>query len=278
MIRYLSGFLIALAACAAWQSSALNAAGGKTVKSESNYFSSLARIQSGGNDQPKAMLLGSSMTGRLADRARQVPGIANLGCDGGTALVTLRAIDQGLLPAASHLVVEANTLIYDLDGRGKETAAALHQSWFRWGKILPNISATARPSAFVYSALMARKLGKESHTLSPLPLTSHPEIPSRSEIASLPEESERLAEEVSSILARLKSRGTQTLIIYLPGGPRTPAMLDLGRSIAARSGSPWWDLAENLPDGSVGFTDSLHLDAASAGKVMLTLQDYLTNP
>jgi hypothetical protein len=69
MSSYATAFVLMLATCFGGQWYALRMSGGRTVKSEPNYFSSLARIQSGVRESPRIMLLGLSMTGRLADRA-----------------------------------------------------------------------------------------------------------------------------------------------------------------------------------------------------------------
>jgi hypothetical protein len=39
-------------------------------------------------------------------------------------------------------------------------------------------------------------------------------------------------------------------------------------AVASSSSVLWWDLTEGLPENAVGYTDGLHLDAESAGKVM----------
>jgi hypothetical protein len=149
-------YLAILAACFGAQTLALRLFGGKTVKSESNYFSSIARIQNGDREEARVLMLGSSMIARLADRTQPIPGVANLGCDGGSAVITLRAIARGELKAAPLIVVEANSLSFELEHRGKEIAESIGSDWFKLGTKVPNLSATARPTAFVYSKLLAR--------------------------------------------------------------------------------------------------------------------------
>jgi hypothetical protein len=271
MIPYAIGFLTIFAACLGLQTLALRASGGKTLKSESNYFSSIARIQTESQGSPQVMLLGSSMTGRLGDRAHGFDEFANLGCDGGSAMVTLRAIDQGILPAAPILVIEANTLAYELQGRGKEIAAAIRTGWFQVGMKTPNLGATARPAAFAYSYLLARSEdGYGTNEL--LPITSKPVVPDPSDAPSLDAPSAALVDEMTAIIGRLRERGSQVFLIHLPGEPEDHPKKEIAIALACQSGTPWWDLTEGLADGAVGFTDGLHLDAASAQKVMLTLQ------
>ncbi|MEO5917757.1 MAG: hypothetical protein ABIS50_26230 [Luteolibacter sp.] len=272
-LRYIIGLLGMFAVCFGAQSFALRVSGGKTVKSESNYFSSIARIQTESQGKPRIMMLGSSITGRLGDRAQHFDGVANLGCDGGSAVVTLRAMDRGILPTAALLIIEANSLSFELEGRGKEIGAALDSHWFDVGIKTPNLGATARPSAFAYSWLMARSSGsapnndQEFLPISTKPVTLDPSISPK-----LNSKETALVDEVVAILGRLRKDGSKILLVMLPPGAETDSeQMKIALGVAAKSGVPWWNLTEDLPPDSVGFSDGLHLDAASAQKVMLTL-------
>lgn len=272
-LRYLTGLLGMFALCVGAQTFALRASGGKTVKSESNYFSSIARLQTESQGKPRIMMLGSSLTGRLGDRAQHFDGVANLGCDGGSAVITLRAMDKGILPTAPLLVIEANSLSFELEGRGKEIGEAIHSSWFEVGVRTPGLGATARPAAFAYSWLMARSSGgTPNKDQELLPITRRPGVLDPSEIPELDPRETALVDEVVAILGRLKKSGSEILIVMIPpGAEMDSAQMRIPKAIAARSGITWWDLTENLPPDSVVFSDGLHLDAASAQKVMLTL-------
>jgi hypothetical protein len=228
MSRHLIAFVTVLAACFGAQTLALRLAGGRTVKSESNYFSSIARLQTETRNKPRIMLLGSSMTGRLADRAADIPGVANLGCDGGSPVITLRAIDRGLLPAAPVIVVEANSLTFELEGRGREIAAAIDSGWFQLGGRFPNLGATARPTAFAYSWLMARRAGSAPvSSTEGLPISTKPELLSAA--PALDPLAAALAEELAGILRRLEKRGSRVVIVMLPPGAETDAEENLAR-------------------------------------------------
>ena len=279
MLRYAIGFVVILAASLGLQTVALRASGGKTLKSESNYFSSIARIQTETQGNPKVMLLGSSMTGRLGDRARKIEGVANLGCDGGSAMVTLRAMDEGILPAASVLIIEANTLAYELESRGKQIGAAIRSDWFKVGMKTPNLSATARPAAFGYSWLMARKSegGLDSGD-ELLPITTKPRVLNAGDAPQLDQKSAALVDEMAGILGRLENKGSRIFLILLPGVPKDFPRKEIAVALACKSGVPWWDLTEGLPEGAVGFTDGLHMDASSSQKVMNTLRAQLMPP
>jgi len=145
-MTYALTLTIALAACFGLQTLALHLVGGRTTKSESNFFSSIARIQTGAAEPvAKVFLAGSSLTGRFPSRTEEFPEVANMGCDGGSAAVVMRAIDKGILPLPPILVIEGNTL-YREQGAGKSLVAQVMDSpWFSVGRKFPNLGATARP-------------------------------------------------------------------------------------------------------------------------------------
>jgi hypothetical protein len=267
MARYPVILLVALAGCFGAQTLALKLVGGKTRKSESNYFSSISRLQTGAKDHPRVLFLGSSLTGRLPER----PQTGNLGCDGASAVITLRAIDEGLLPSAEVIFVETNTLSYELDGLGGETAAAIRSDWFKVGMKIPNLGATARPTAFVYSWLESRRNRDAiagAGEVSPYAGSSGFFILGAApQLEDLREE--RLVEEICGILSRLKYNGADVRLLLLPaGGKETELDLRIARAVAARTRFPWWDMAAGIPADSIGYTDGRHMDAAAAAFVV----------
>lgn len=264
---------LTLAALFGLQSFALKQSGGRTAKSESNFFSSVGRIQAGAADGVKLMVLGSSITGRLPDRAQGVEGTANMGCDGGSAVDALRAMDAGILPVAPRLVIEANTLHLALEKKPSEIGSAMKRPWFKAGLQVPNLAAYARPSAFLYSKLLERRIGgfdlKPGEDLgeSGKPLA----VPSGQAVSLTPEE-ESLVAEIHGILDRLSRRGTRAMIVWLPPTrPSTslppPWILELAR----RSGIPYWDLSQQIQPGTVTLTDGVHMAAPSAARTMASL-------
>lgn len=277
--RYLAGLLGMFAICLGAQTVALRASGGKTVKSESNYFSSIARIQTESQCQPRIMMLGSSMTGRLGDRAQHIEGVANLGCDGGSAVPTLRAMDRGLLPVAPLLIIEANSLAFELEGRGKEIGEAIGSRWFQVGIRSRNLGATARPTAFAYSLLMARSsAGAPNQDQEFLPIDSKPVLLETASTPELDSKESALVDEITGILGRLRKSGSEILLVMLPPGAGANSIeMTIPRAVAARSAVRWWDLTDGLPADSIEYSDGLHLDAASAQKVMLTLMREIGN-
>lgn len=277
-MRYVLPFLITLALCFTAQSLALRAVGGRTAKSESNFFSSIGRIQAGTVGRPEIMVLGSSITGRLPDRAQGFPGVANMGCDGGSAVDALRAMDQGILPIAPWIVIEANTLQLALKSEPTEISKAMRGQWFRAGMKFPCLSSYARPSAFFYSKLLAKRTGDTgtSDLTADLGIASKPALPSVDAAAKLTAEQQALAEEINGILHRLETKGSRFLFVWLPparsdGSPPPPWILETAR----RSRALWWDAGQEAAPGTVTLTDGVHMAAPSAARTTVSLLNAL---
>lgn len=277
-MKYLFVAAFSLALCFAAQHLALRSSGGRTIKSESNFFSSIGRIQAGTVGRPEIMVLGSSITGRLPDRAQGFPGVANMGCDGGSAVDALRAMDQGILPIASWIVIEANTLHLALKSEPTEISKAMHGQWFRAGMKFSCLSSYARPSAFFYSKLLAKRTGDTgtSDLTADLGIASKPVPPSVDAAAQLTAEQKALAEEINGILHRLEAKGSSFLFVWLPparsdGSPPPPWILETAR----RSRALWWDAGQEAAAGTVTLTDGIHMTAPSAARTTVSLLNAL---
>lgn len=274
-VRYLPLLLLTLATCFAAQSFALRSVGGRTAKSESNFFSSLGRIQAGAQGKAEVMVLGSSITGRLPDRAQGYAAWANMGCDGGSAVDVLRAMDQGILPNAPWLVIEANTLQLALSERPTEIGVAMRQPWFRVGMAMPSLSAYARPSAFFYSKLMERRTGGfGTRTVEDLGVTSQPELVKPQPERTLTARQLDVITEVRGILSRLKAKDSKAVIVWLPPArgdhsPPVPWILEMAR----QCGVSYWDLGQQAAPGTVTLTDGVHMAAPSAARTMMSLME-----
>lgn len=263
---------VALGACFAAQSAVLRWTGGRTTKSESNFFSSIARVQSGMRGTPQVMLLGSSMTGRLPDRSRGFEGVANLGCDGGSAVETLRAMDAGTIPRPPEIIVEGNTLYRAVGAGETQISAALGKRWFRTGAEFPNLGAAGRPSSVAYTMLMERKMGRsDAATVQGFEVATRP-AKVEGNGGHFDAKEDALLEETAGILRKLVAAGSKVTIVMLPPGaePGTPNRT-LPEELARRAGVPFWDLAAAVPQDQVHFTDGVHMDPASAAATMRTL-------
>lgn len=272
-LAYLLALIVALAACFGAQTLVIRQTGGRTTKSESNYFSSIARLQSGVRGEPRVMFLGSSITGRLPDRSRGVEGVANLGCDGGSAMETLRAMEEGIIPRAPYIIVEGNMLYRALDPKEGQASpsAAMRERWFRTGVAVPNLSAAGRPSSIAYTLLMERKLGASgSAGIGPFPVTTQPTLTPHQQPTSPAEDA--LLEEAAGILRKLQAAGSRiAIIMFPPGADADSPGRRLPEELARRAGLPFWDLANAVPPGMVKFTDGVHMDPASATAALRTI-------
>ncbi|MEO7098026.1 MAG: hypothetical protein ABI162_01600 [Luteolibacter sp.] len=279
MFSYLIPLTLTLAACFGLQSIALRAVGGRTEKSESNFFSSIGRIQAGAQGHVDVMVLGSSITGRLPDRAQGVPGVANMGCDGGSAVDALRAMDVGILPTAPCIILEANTLQLALDEKPTEIGRAMKRPWFKVGLKTSGLSAYARPSAFFYSKLLARRTGGFG-SIEPgadLEVSSRPEAVTNNTSVALTARQDELIGEISAILGRLRTKGCRTMIVWLPparrdGSAPPPWILEM----AHQSQIPYWDLGQEAAPGTVTLTDGVHMAAPSAARTMVSLMKAIS--
>lgn len=270
--------LFTLAACFGLQAIALRAVGGRTTKSESNYFSSIGRIQAAASRKAEILLLGSSITGRLPDRANGFTGLANMGCDGGSAVDALRAMDVGLLPVAPVLVVETNTLQLALKGGPSEVGRAMRTTWFQVGTHAPLFSAYARPAAFAYSALLARKIGGfgDPEAGPDLGANAGPVrlAPPSAELD--PGRGQALAEELVPLLQRLRAKGCRVVFVDLPpAGSARSAPEPWLHAIIAASGSEWWNLGGQADPAAIVLTDGVHMAAPSAAATARSLAKAL---
>ena len=186
--------------------------------------------------------------------------------------MTLRAINERVLWPAEITIIEANTLSYELEKRGKEIASAIRTDWFRLGRAVPNFGATARPTAFPYSWMESRKTSALNSSIDPTatsPFKGAPAGLTTSGVAA-PQGAERaLADDLSGMVARLHPKG-RIYIVRLPAGNiETEADIRLARTIAAENPDvEYWDMTESLAPGAVGYTDGHHLDTPSAARVM----------
>ncbi|BCX48317.1 hypothetical protein HAHE_22250 [Haloferula helveola] len=280
-MRYAVTWALGLVLCFTVQGVALRLVGGRTIKSESNYFSSLGRIQAGVRGEPRVMMLGSSITGRLPDRAQGFNGLANLGCDGGSAADTLRAIDQGLLPAAPVLLVEANSLHLAMPGGTSEVGQAIHRPWFRVGVEVPAVSSYARPAAFAYSRLLATRTGGfgDAHR-DDLGLGSAPSTPAwRWDISEIDALARRYSDELVDVIRRVEQAGSRVIVVLLPparmeGGEPPPWL----RRTISESGAEWWDLGTDVDPGLVQLTDGVHMDGGTAVRTVNSIRSGLNLP
>jgi hypothetical protein len=262
--RYCSTAAGILILCLTIQTVLLFANPDRPKKSESNFFSSIARLQTGIAPLPRIMLLGSSMTGRLPDRAMGWEKVANLGCDGGSAVTVLRAIADCKFPAPEAVIIEANTLVMGLKSQQSEIDEAIDSSWFWLGVRFPQVGAIGRPASIAYSQLLARRLGSYVKTSRPAN-TPVPPATAWHTVLLLSPEAENTAARLCDLFNRVRSRSVKIAIVQLPcRREQRTDWIDIVREVSRRTGAAFIDAANRLPAGSLRFTDDVHMDAATA--------------
>ena len=246
---------------------------GPSLKSESNFYSSIARLQAVEEKGINMVAVGSSITGRLPDRWQGFPQLSNAGCDGGSAVEVLRAMDLGLIPSGKTVIVEANTLHFGLRGVESEVGRAMRGRWFRIGTACLNLSAGARPAGFIYVGLRAARFGSGASPgeAEGLRVVTRPQILTNDGTKVLDAKSEALVEELCGIFDRLEKKGTRVVMVWLP--PRRPASVkaELAMVVARRSGVLWWDLGQDADPALVTLTDGVHMSPACAKRTVRSL-------
>ncbi len=261
------GLLACLAAQALWLATL-----GPAGRAESNYFSSLLRLQAAARGQNRLCVVGSSITGRLPGREVGREGVANLGIDGGSMADGLKLLNAGVMRPAPLVIVETNTLQAALEQGPSRLTATAGGLWFRAGVHVPAIGAAARPSALLYERLLRRPAAVEGE---PFMLESAPKVLEplgpRLEAA----QQERLDDIIRHCVA-LREQGVKLCLVEYPAGPVRPEFAAIQgpaiATISGRAGVPFVDLSEALPRGELHFTDRVHLAPDSAARILTTLE------
>ena len=195
---------------------------------ENNYQANLIRLETFLHQPaPPAVLVGSSMTGRLlpeyfADTS--LAGVANLGLDGSIPDLGLDLVLSRKDPPA-QVLVEVNTLLVKTPGNDATLRQALGSFSFRLAGWLPFLRAEYRPSSIIYSTLKLRQDRRflpPSITRAPLlgvPLEPVPELSEQDRQATL---AEPILVRHLARLRELQVRGARVIFYQLPG--RTEAL------------------------------------------------------
>lgn len=279
--RFAFGLLTALAAAFLAQTLLLKGPAARLPKGESNFFSSLARIQAAARQPNSVTLVGSSLTGRLPGMESGNAGVGNLGVDGGSTVEGLSLIDSGRVGCGPVLICETNTLLVGVGGKPSLLTRSVGKPWFEAGRKCVNFSAAARPSSMGYAGLLKWKRGAPESTGMPFVVMDHSEVS-----LAIPHEfsdaEERRILEVITMLGRQRSKGIGILLVKLPGGVQEPGYAAKVRAAAAAVSSaaevPMIDLEAILPRRELSFTDGAHLAPGSAARVLATILEVAGIP
>jgi hypothetical protein len=274
--RFLTGVLAALAFCFGMQGVAYYKLNAGAIKAESNYYSSLGRIQKARAPSASLALIGSSITGRLPGREAGNNDVANLGADGGSPLDGMELLVDGVIAQPQWLVVETNTLFNQIGYARIPLVAGAKGSWFRIGANFPLVGASARPSGMLYSRILNRS---QPATAEPFPVNLTSPLAGHGgelSLASLsPAQFERLRT-LESGLKSLKHRGVRLLFVNYPAGQMAAReqnlMLTAVLHLSRETGSAFLDLAGQIDRTELTFTDPVHLGPESAARILKTMQ------
>lgn len=276
-VPYGAAFVVAAVLLFTGQFALIRKVDGRPGKGESNFFSSLARVQRACAAECEMALVGSSVTGRLPDRTAGIAGIANLGIDGGNGLDGLRAIEDGLVQVRRHVVIETNTLAVGLHAKDVQVSDGFDGLWFQLGKKFPLFSYSARPTSMIYLLARSRSSADAGAAATPPAAPSlGPEVITRLPELPLPALEEGRVDRMCQGIETLKQRGILvTLVQYPPAANETSMEYRMAAAISARCQIPLWNLGRALPKDTYVLTDGIHLDARSAREVTELLHNAL---
>jgi hypothetical protein len=245
---------------------------------ETNFEANLIRLQTFLFEKPPhAVLVGSSMTGRLLpsyfNGTRLAP-TANLGLDGSGTLFALELVRTNPVPV---VILEENTFLTPPGSNEQLLAQTLSGFNFRLSKYLPLLRAKSRPSSALYTWLKLR--GREGTTAA----SPEPRTPSTSAVAPLPGPSEDAASEAVHVQLRngikqLLEHGCRVVLLRLPSyQPTHDRASALSEALAREFNLVRVDLAQECASRGelLTYTDGIHLSAGSARQASRLLAEVL---
>jgi hypothetical protein len=279
LIKFIFGIIFVMALCFFVQSYLFfncNAAAGK---GESNYFSTLSRMQFSAVEPAQITLVGSSITGRLPGREAGNVDIANLGSDGGSSLDGLRLISMQKIPTTKWVVIEANTLFVGVGYKDPPIIKGAQGFWFETGVCLPLLGASARPSSMLYARLQGRKklINGDSFLVTPSNISLLEDDFSKN---FTKDEKKRFLDYVE-IIDKLIKLDVKVIIAHYPSASRSERESYLIRKtvdkLTKRFHVIYVDLEKQIPGASLKFSDSVHLSSESAARILNTIKVFCQN-
>jgi hypothetical protein len=269
--RYVLAVCAAAAVFVGVNQVAVNALGTPSVAENNSQVVILRAQQYEFGDVPRAVLAGSSISGRLKadDFAEAGYPLANLGLDGLSASFGLDIIlEQATMPEV--VLVEVNTLDKPV-GANAETINEVRRGFsYDLARSLEFMRAESRPSTVVYDQLRTRR--NSGFTVEP---TSVPIIETLVAPGAEPDTGAEVVA-VEKSIQDLQASGVQVLLVVLPTGEDEADALQVGEAVSSRTGVPLLDLS-GLGDEPELYTDGTHLTPIAATKVAQELAFYLND-
>lgn len=229
------------------------------TKEASNFFSSRARAQAAVYSDAKIILLGSSLSGRIPGCESGNMTIANFGVDGQTFAAGLRWLNLRRNKQDDVVILETN-MIHGL----KNTVFGEISLWEKLGTKIPELRASSRPSAMLYSALKNGFQAKRGNWD-----VDH-EVDVRNylvynESNFQPKEEDLL---LLSELTKIQHAGGKVVFVEYPSGDRSIDSFSSRKSritwLASKLNSSFYNFSHLVEEGVVQLSDGVHLDADSA--------------
>jgi hypothetical protein len=247
---------------------------------ENNFQANVIRLQSFLFDaSPRAVLVGSSMTGRLLPRYfanTPLEPVINLGLDGsGPAL----GLELTLKKPPPLVLIEVNQILKPRDGNDELLENVSQTFTFRLSRYLPVLRAHSRPSSILYSWLKNGRNHNQEDVKSPVRLSNNILTPS----TNTPPQADLvpLKAKLRSQIHSLREAGCRIVLLRMPAGEST--LTDQSpASIFANELVQEFDILQiDLPalfaseHREIAYTDGLHLTPASSLDVCTVLVSLL---
>jgi hypothetical protein len=247
---------------------------------ESNFQSNLIRLQAFlFEPPPRAVLIGSSLTGRLVPdyfTGTAFDSIANLGLDGSGPGVGLKLVCQRPVPL---VVIEENLLLKPKDANDKELEEALQSFHFLLSKHARILRAESRPSAVLYSLMKSRITHRsEGSPAEPAALATSAAL-AKFET----KETESVRSTVREDLKRLRATGCQIVLLRMPAGinslPGSHPACVFADQLCQELNLCQINLVTELANRGhkMQYTDRVHLSTASARQASQVLAEVLAS-
>jgi len=236
---------------------------------ETAYQANLIRLQAFlFGSEPKAVLVGSSISGRMLSSyfdSTPLRPLSNLGLDGSGPVFGLKLVSNR--PPAI-VIVEANRFYKAPDSNDVMLHDAMEGRLFRAAQQIPFLRADRRPSSLLYSWVKLRREGNPSRP-QPNGTNQDPQYNVWPNPAQIPLEMEPLKKMTSTVLRSLREKGSYVVVVRLPTGHLRALDVDgllLASAIVGELELPTIDLeSECLSRGyNLEFTDGIHMTPASA--------------
>jgi hypothetical protein len=239
-------------------------------KGESNFFSSRARAQEAFCSTANIALLGSSISGRIPGHVNGAGELANYSADGYTFAQGLKWLE---MPRNRHyhtVIIESNTI----DGAEFGDSLKL-ASWEILGARVKPLSASARPSSIIYSALISSSDtsvgGKNFHFIN-YQVEFGSSFHQRNWVAL------EYHHNVLGKLSEIKKTGANIAFVEYPAGQRSlqtySQRLPFIEWLCNNLNAKFYDCSSLEKEQHINLTDGVHMDQNGAINFFYAIKEH----